>query len=188
MKKILTLLILICFLISCEKKGFNFSEEMIEKLAYENDNKDEIMPLNNFNFLDFYVVTDNNEIHLSFKSELWYIHNQYYSEEFTSFEKFLDAVLNKSFVIEKKRLKKITDFNSFKLSPEIEKEYAHLGLNSFLKKYSKKLSKRIILNRAIIKDGEYSTIAYILFQNGYDLSSDCYLGVAYIRKREDSFK
>jgi hypothetical protein len=58
-----------------------------------------------------------------------------------------------------------------------------------LKKYSKKLlSKRIILNRAIIKDGEYSTIAYILFVNGYDLSSDCYLGVAYITKRKDSFK
>lgn len=189
MKKILTLILLLCFLISCEKKESNFSEEMIEKLAQENDNKDEVISLNAFNFLDFYVVTDNNEIHQSFKGELRYIYNQYYSKEFTSFESFLDVVLNKSFVIEKKRLKKMTDFNSFKLSTEIEKEYTHLGFTSFLKKYSKKtFSKRLALNRKIIKEGEYSTIVYILFKNGYDISSDCYLGIDYIRKRENSFK
>jgi len=189
MKKILALLSLFCFLISCERKEPNFSKEMIEKLAFENDDKNQMISLNAINFLDLYVVTDNNEIHQSFKSELWYIHNQYYSEEFTSFENFLDAVLNKSFVLQKKRLKKISPFISFKLNPIIEKECTNLGFNNFLKKYSKEnVSKRPILNRAIIKEGEYSTIAYILFKNGYDLSSDCYLGVAYIRKREDTFK
>jgi hypothetical protein len=189
MKKILTLLMLFCFLISCKREKPNFSEEMIEKLAYEDDSKDGTVSLKAFNFLDFYVVTDNNEIHESFKGELWYIHNQYYSKEFTSFESFLDAILNKSFVLEKQRLKKITHFNSFKLKQEIEKEYAHLGFNSFLKKYSREtVSKRLALNRKIIKEGEYSTIVYILFKNGYDISSDCYLGIDYIRKREDSFK
>ncbi|WP_316636081.1 hypothetical protein [uncultured Flavobacterium sp.] len=189
MKKILTLLLLFCFLISCERKEPNFSKEMIEKLAHENDSKDEIISLKAFNFLDFYVVTDNNEIHQSFKSELWYIHNQYYSKEFTSFENFLDAVLNKSFILEKKRLKKNTDFSSFKLNSKIEKEYSDLGFNGFLKKYSREtVSKRLALNRKIIKEGEYSTVVYILFKNGYDISSDCYLAIDYIRKREDSFK
>ena len=189
MKKTVTVLMLFCLLISCERKEPNFSEEMIEKLAYEDDSKDGIVSLKAFNFLDFYAVTDNNEIHKSSKGELWYIHNQYYSDEFKSFESFLDAILNKSFVIKKKRLKKITHFNSFKLNPEIEKEYTHLGFNSFLKKYSKEtVSKRLALNRKIIKEGEYSTIVYILFKNGYDISSDCYLGIDYIQKREDLFK
>lgn len=70
-----------------------------------------------------------------------------------------------------------------------EKEYSNLGFDKFLKKYSKQtISKRSALNRAIIKEGEKSTIEYILFKNGYDISSDCYLGIDFIRKREDSFK
>lgn len=188
MKKIIFLL-LFFGLFSCERKEPNFSEEMIEKLAYESGNKNEIAPLKPFNFSDFYILTDNNEVHQTFKGELWYIHNKYYAKEFPSFKTFLDAVLNKSFVIKKKKLKKITDFESFKLNSKIEKEYSNLGFDEFLKKYSKETaSKRTALNRTIIKDGEYSTIVYILFKNGYDISSDCYLGIDYIKKREDLFK
>lgn len=189
MKKIITLLMLFCFLISCERKEPNFSEEMIEKLAYQSKSKDGIAPLKPYNFLNFYIVTDNNEIHQTFKGELWYIHNQYYSKEFTSYQKFLDAVLNKSFVIKKKRLKKITDFSSFRLNSEIEKECSNLGFDNFKKKYSKETaSKKIALNRHIIKDNQYLTIVFILFKNGYDISSDCYLGIDFIKKREDLFK
>lgn len=180
---------LFCFLISCERKEPNFSEEMIEKLAYQSKSKDGIAPLKPYNFLNFYIVTDNNEIHQTFKGELWYIHNQYYSKEFTSYQKFLDAVLNKSFVIKKKRLKKITDFSSFRLNSEIEKECSNLGFDNFKKKYSKETaSKKIALNRHIIKDNQYLTIVFILFKNGYDISSDCYLGIDFIKKREDLFK
>lgn len=140
-------------------------------------------------FLHFYVITDNNEIHQTFKGELSYIHNKYYSQEFTSYEKFLDAVLNESFILEKKRLKKITHFSSFKLNPEIEKEYSTLEFDRFLKKYSKETaSKRAALNRTIIKEDEYSTVVYILYKNGYDISFDCYLGIDFIKKREDLFK
>lgn len=189
MKKKLLLLILFCFLISCKRKESNFSKEMIKKLAYESNSKDGIITLNAYNFLNFYVLTDNNEILQSSKSELWYIHNQYYSKEFVSFENFLDAILNKSFALEKKRLKKITHFTSFKLDYKIQKEYSVLGFDKFFKKYSKETTaKRLALNRAIIKDGEYLTIAYFLYKNKYDISSDCYLAIDYLRKREDSFK
>lgn len=180
---------LFCFFSSCERKEPNFSKEMIKKLAYENDSKGGIISLNAYNFLDFYVLTDNNEIHQSSKSELWYIHNQYYSKEFVSFENFLDAILNKSFTLKKKRLKKITHFTSFRLNSKIQKEYSVLGFDKFLKKYSKETTaKRLALNRATIKDGEYLTIAYFLYKNKYDISSDCYLAIDYLRKREDSFK
>lgn len=189
MKKVITLLLLFCLLISCEKKEPNFSKEMIEKLAYEDHNKKDIISISTFSFLNLYVLTDNNEVHQCDKSELWYFHNQYYSKEFPSFEIFLDAVLNKSFIIQKKRLKKIVHFDSFKLNPEIEKEYSNLGFDEFLKKHSKEMaSKRLALNRLEINDNECLTVVYILFKNGYDISSDCYSGIDYIRKREDLFK
>jgi hypothetical protein len=177
-------------LISCEKKESNFSEEMIEKLTNHGEVKNGTIRLPPaVSFLDLYVHTNNKEILLTSVSELLFLYKGYYSEKFNSFNFFLDAVLNQEFVLDKRLFKKPTYLESFKLNINTQKEKTHLGFNSFLKKYSKKLlSKRIILNRAIIKDGEYSTIAYILFENGYDLSSDCYLGVAYIIKREDSFR
>jgi hypothetical protein len=192
MKKILSLLVLLCFLISCVKKKPNFSKEMINVLAGRGEIQEDgaiKLPPPSVTFLDIYIRTNDNEILLSSGAELFFFYKEYYSKKFDSYEDFLDTVLNQDFVLDKRLLKKPTYLESFKLNSNTEKEYADLGFSSFLKKYSKKLlSKRIILNRAIIKDGEYSTIAYILFVNGYDLSSDCYLGVAYITKRKDSFK
>ncbi len=77
----------------------------------------------------------------------------------------------------------------FKLNSKIENEYLNLGFDKFLKKYSKETaSKRLVLNRAVIKEGEHSTIAYFLYINKYDISSDCYRAIDYLSKREDSFK
>jgi hypothetical protein len=39
MKKIVTLLMLFCLLISCERKRYHFSEEMIERLAFHEKNR-----------------------------------------------------------------------------------------------------------------------------------------------------
>ncbi len=189
MKKILAVLLLFCFLISCENKEPNFSKEMIEKISYEDKRKDGIISLKAYNFLDFYVVTDNNEVHKTFIGELKYFYNYYYSKEFTSFQSFLDAVLNRSFVLEKKKLK-IVHFNSFKLSPKIEKEYKNQGFNTFLEKHSRTTLRKgeLELNKFDLKTDEYLTIAYILFINRYDLSSDCISGRDYVIKREDAFK
>jgi hypothetical protein len=191
MKKIITLLTLFCLLISCERKEPNFSKEMIKKLSHSGEVKKStiILPLASSSFLDLYVQTNNKEILLSSVGELLFLYRGYYSQKFDSFDDFLNAVLNHRFVLDKGLFKKPTYLESFKLNSNAEKEYARLGFNSFLKKYSKETaSKRIALKREIIKEGEYSTIAYILFKNGYDLSSDCYLGIDYIRKREESFK
>lgn len=191
MKKIITLLTLFCLLISCERKEPNFSKEMIKKLSHSGEVKKStiILPLASSSFLDLYVLTNNKEILLSSVGELLFLYRGYYSQKFDSFDDFLNAVLNHRFVLDKGLFKKPTYLESFKLNSNAEKEYARLGFNSFLKKYSKETaSKRIALKREIIKEGEYSTIAYILFKNGYDLSSDCYLGIDYIRKREESFK
>jgi hypothetical protein len=191
MKKIITLLTLFCLLISCERKEPNFSKEMIKKLSHSGEVKKStiILPLASSSFLDLYVQTNNKEILLSSVGELLFLYRGYYSQKFDSFDDFLNAVLNHRFVLDKGLFKKPAYLESFKLNSNAEKEYARLGFNSFLKKYSKETaSKRIALKREIIKEGEYSTIAYILFKNGYDLSSDCYLGIDYIRKREESFK
>ncbi|MFB3386087.1 hypothetical protein [Flavobacterium sp. LAR06] len=192
MKKISIILILFCFLISCEKKKPNFSKEMINVLADRGEIQDNgvvKLPPPPVTFLNIYIRINDNEILLSSSRELLFFYKDYYSTKFDSYEDFLDTVLNQNFVLDKKMLKKPTYLESFKLNSNTEKEYADLGFDSFLKKYSKEtVAKRLALNRKIVKEGEYSTIVYILFKNGYDISSDCYLGIDYIRKREDSFK
>lgn len=76
------------------------------------------------------------------------------------------------------------------MNSKIEKEYYSLGFDKFFKKYLKPSSRKYEpeLNKSDIKSDEYLTIAYLLFINRYDISSDCYRGKDYIVKREDSFK
>lgn len=185
MKKILTLLMLFCFLISCERKEPSFSKEMIEKLVFEDNG---LPP--SYLRLDLYVLTHNNEIHQTNNNELMFFYKKYYSKEFKSFNEFLNASLNDGFIFDKKVFKNNRDYlTSFKLNPKMEKEYSFLGFNKFLEKYSKVSSKKDELesNKSHLNSDEYSAFKYLLYINRYDVSSDCYLGIDYIRKREDSF-
>jgi hypothetical protein len=186
MKKIITLLTLFCLLISCEKKESNFSKEMIDKLIVENNG----LPSYYLSF-DLYVQTNNNEIHKTNNHELFAFFKQYYSRKFKTFNEFLDEVLNKNFVIDKRIFDKVIYLDSFKLNSKIENEYSGLGFNEFLKKYSKKTNKKnaeFELNKSIIEQDEYFTIVYLLYKNRYDIGVDCYIGKDYIRKREESIK
>ncbi|RBN51216.1 hypothetical protein [Flavobacterium psychrolimnae] len=184
-------LVLIFLLISCESKEPNFSKEIIRNFSESSEVNDTIIkvpPPISYQ-IDLYVKASDKEILLSSVSELLFIYKNHYFLEFDSFAKFLNAVLNQDYVLDNKVHNKKTYLESFKVNPNIEKDFNRLGIKGFLTKYSKETaSKRIALKREIIKEGEYSTIAYILFKNGYDLSSDCYLGIDYIRKREESFK
>ncbi|MCD0469533.1 hypothetical protein [Flavobacterium sp. JAS] len=193
MKKISIALILFCFFISCEKEKPNFSEGMIAVLADRGEVQDGglvRLPPPPVTFLALFIKTDSNEILLTSSDYLLDIYKQSYSNAFQSFKSFLNAVLNDGLIIiEKKVFKHVNYPKRFKLNSKIEKEYSDLGFDKFLKKYSKETdSKKLAINRANIKDGEYLTITYILFKNRYDISSDCYLGIDYITKREDSFK
>ncbi|WP_428230628.1 hypothetical protein [Flavobacterium sp.] len=189
MKKSLTLLMSLCFLISCERKEPNFSKEMIEKLAIEDKVDGSVLP-SVYTFVDLYVLTNNKEVHLSNNNELLFFYKEYYSKTIKSFEEFLNAVLNKEFVLDKGLFKNPAYLRSFKLNQKTETEYSDLGFDKFLKKYSKssKRKNEIELNKSNLKANEYLTVVYLLFINRYDVSSDCYLGIDYIRKREDSFK
>ena len=191
MKKIITLLTLFCLLISCERKEPNFSKEIIRNFSEPSEVNDTIIkvpPPISYQ-IDLYVKASDKEILLSSVSELLFIYKNHYFLEFDSFAKFLNAVLNQDYVLDNKVHNKKTYLESFKVNPNIEKDFNRLGIKGFLTKYSKiTASKRIALKREIIKEGERETIAYFLFKNGYDLSSDCYLGIDYIRKREESFK
>ncbi|WP_417942956.1 hypothetical protein [Flavobacterium sp. RS13.1] len=189
MKKIL-LLLLFCFLFSCEKKEPNFSEDMIEKLSVMQEYKDgELLP-SIYLGLDLYGLTKNNEVCKTNNHELFFFYKEYYFKKFKSFEDFLSAVLNKNFVLDKELFKKRIYLASFKLNPVIQKEYSDLGFDKFLKKYSKPSIRKdeLELNKSVIKTGGYSTIKYFLFLNRYDVSVDCYIGKDYISKREDAFK
>lgn len=74
--------------------------------------------------------------------------------------------MNNGFVIDKKIFKHPNYPKRFKLKIEIEKEYSLLGFYNFLKKYSKETkSKRLAINKAVMKDREYTTIAFLLFKN-----------------------
>lgn len=162
---------------------------MIKKLALKGKKTEGIINIRRFHSLNLYVLTSNSEIHESVNNELLYFYEEYYTKNFKSFEEFLDAVLNKEFILDKSKFENPDLLNSFKLNSKITKEYSNLGFHKFLKKHSKQLDKNsLILNNSNIKKDEYLTIIYLFYKNGYDISSDCYLGVDYIRKREDVIK
>ncbi|RKR10094.1 hypothetical protein C8C82_2065 [Flavobacterium sp. 81] len=164
---------------------------MIEILADRGEvkNDSEALPPPPIFFSDVYLLINSNEFVRLNENELFFFYKRYYSKKFKFFKGFLTAVLNDGFIIDERLFKDNNYPKRFKLNPKIEKVYSDSGFNEFFKKYSKETaSKRLALNRAAIKDDEYLTILYILFKNRYDISSDCYLGIDYIRKREDSFK
>lgn len=176
---------------SCERRESNFSEEMIEKLADRSEIKNDSMalPPPPIVFSNAYILIDSGEVAILNENELFFFYKRDYLKKIKSFKDFLNAALNDDLVLEKNIFKHANYPKRFKLNSKIEKEYSDLGFDKFLKKYSKEtVSKRLTLNRTNIKDGEYLTIAYILFKNGCDISSDCYLGIDYIIKRKDSFK
>lgn len=184
-------LLLFCLLFSCEGKKTNFSDEMIKMLANRGEMKNdkEALPPPPIFFSDAYLSVNDGEILRLEENELFFFYKRYYSTNFNSFKEFLNAVLNDGFSIERKIFTHAKYPLRFKLNSKIEKKYKDLGFEDFFKKYSKETaSKRLALNRSNINDGEYFTIVYFFFKNGYDISSDCYLGVDYIGKREDSFK
>lgn len=186
MKKILTLLILLCFLISCERKEPNFSEEMIEKLAYmQEDPKLGLLPSHYLSF-DLYVKKRGKEIYKTNNHDLFFYYKKNYSEECISFQKFLNAVLNQDFLLDEN----FDDKYYFKLNQKVEKEYISLGFDRFLKRYSEDNvgKEKLRLNKSIIKKNELSTIKYLLYKNRYDVGFDDYHATYYIWQREDSFK
>lgn len=73
MKKILTLLILFCFLISCERKESNFSEEMIDKLAIRDNAKEGLYVFIPYGFSDVYLMTNQNKIFMTTDNFLFMI-------------------------------------------------------------------------------------------------------------------
>lgn len=185
-------LFLFYFLISCERKESNFSGEMIKELALRGeikDDSDSLPPPPPIIFSDVYLLTNSGEIVLLDETELFSFYKKYYFKEFESFTDFLNAFLNDGFILDEKIFKHSKYPIRFKLNSKIEKEYLDFGFDEFFKKYSKSLLKHLILNKSNIKEGEYLSITYLLYMNGYDISSDCYLGVDYIRKRQvSSFK
>lgn len=189
MKKILTISIF-CLFISCVKKESNFSKEMIEKLSIMQEfERGQLLP-SIYLGLDLYGLTNNKEIYETNNHELFFLYQECYFNKFGSFEDFLNAVLNKDFVLDKKLFKKRMYLRSFKLNPAVERQYNNLSFDKFLKKYSKPSIRKdeLELNKSAIQSGEYLTIKYYLFLNKYDVSVDCYIGKDYIQKREDSFK
>ncbi len=191
MKRIV-LLLLVCFLFSCERKEANFSKEIIEMLADRGDTVNGFvrLPPPPSSFSNIYLSIKSNEIMLTNGDELFFFYKKYYSKEFKSFKSFLNEVLNKGFVFDNKLIKKTKYLQTFKVNPKIEKEYSSLGFKNFLEKYSKSSSRKgkVELNKSNLKNDEYLTIAYLLYINRYDISQDCYIGKDYICKREDFFK
>ncbi|GGF01442.1 hypothetical protein GCM10011518_08580 [Flavobacterium limi] len=165
---------------------------MIEMLSERGElkNNREALPPPPISFSDVYLLTNNDEVVVLNENELFFFYKKDYSTKFKSFKEFLNAVLNNGFVVEKKMFKHPNYPRRFKLNSKIKKEYSSLGFNAFLKNYSKSSRRKGVmeLNKSIIKSEEYLTITYLLYKNRYDISTDCYLGKDYIRKRKDAFK
>lgn len=181
---------LLCFLISCEKKDSNFSEEMIEKLAiHDDDEKDGIMTINNYSFINVYIKTNEDEIFVTNGEFLYQSYKLYYQKKYKTFKEFLEVILDKDYVFDASN-EKIILLQNFKLNSKIYKEFNSLGLEKFLKKYSKASSTKgiIELNNSIIETDEYSTIQYLLYLNRYDISFDDPHVRYSVIKREDYFK
>ncbi|WP_264552739.1 hypothetical protein [Flavobacterium sp. N2038] len=188
MKKIIPLIILFCLLISCERKEPNFSEEMIEKLALRDNEKDELYAFIPYGFSDVYLMTNHNDIFMTTENFLYASYKLYYSKSYKSYKIFLETFLDEDFVFDENS--RLIIEKKFKLNKKIQKEYTQLGFEKFLKKYSKPSYNKgqFELKKAIIESEEYSTISYLLYLNRYDISFNDPQVRYYIRKREDSFK
>ena len=103
--------------ISCDNKEERFSDKMIEELIVLKENNDIPPPKS---LLDIYVLSDNSEIMLTDNYSLYKFYNHYYYKEFKALKEFLNEVLNKDFVIEKKFFKNQFYLKSFKLNRNIE--------------------------------------------------------------------
>lgn len=189
MKKVITLLTLFCLLISCERKEPNFSEEMIEKLAFRDDRKDAPVTINKYSIIDLYIRTNEDEIFVTNGEFLYQSYKLYYQKKYKTFKEFLEIVLTEDYVFDESSQKMILSQN-FKLNSKIEKQYDSLGFDEFLKKYSRPSfsEKEDELNNLIIKPEEFFTISYILYLNRYDLRLNDIQGRYFILEREDSFK
>lgn len=189
MKKILALLILLCLLISCERKEYNFSKEMIEKLAIHDEGKSEVVTINKYSFIDLYIRTNEDEIFITNGESLYQSYRLYHQNKYKKFKDFLKIVLSKDYVLDASK-QKIILLQNFKLNSKVYKEYNQVGFDEFLKKYSE-LSVRkneLQLNRSNLNRDEYLTVKYLLYLNRYDVSRDDMHAKDYIKKREDSFK
>lgn len=185
MKKIVTVVILFCLLISCERKEPNFSEEMIEKLSHRDKSRDKFYTPIPYPFSDVYLMTNKNEILATDENSLHASYKLFYLNEYKSYKMFLETFLDKDFVFDEKS--KLIFFRKFKLDSKMEKEYAELGFDKFLEKHSKSRKGELELNKTNLKNYEYSTIVYLLYINKYDLSQSCLNGRDYIIKREKLF-
>lgn len=174
---------LFCFLISCERKELNFSEEMIDKLALRDNEKEGLYVFIPYKFSDVYFITNRNEIFMTTENFLYASYKLYYSKKYKSYKIFLETFLNENFVFNENS--RFIIEKKFKLDNNIQKEYAQLGFEKFLKKHSKTSFRKdeLELNTSDLKTDEYFTIKYLLYINKYDVSSDCLIGVDYIIKR-----
>lgn len=188
MKKIVTVVILFCLLISCERKEPNFSEEMIEKLARRDNEKDGLAVFIPYGFSDVYLMTNHNRVFMTTENGLYASYKLFYSKKYKSFKIFLETFLDKDFMFDENS--RLIIEKKFKLNNKIQKEYAQLGFEKFLKKHSKTSFRKdeLELKTSDLKTNEYFTVKYLLYINKYDISSSCLVGRDYIRKREDSFK
>lgn len=186
MKKIISLLMLFCLLISCERKEPNFSEEMIEKLSLMKEDEELGLLPSRYLTLDLYILTSDKQICRTNNHDLFLFFKKYYSKKHKSFDSFLNAVLNENMIL----IKKPNYWYNFKLNQKIEKEYFALGFDKFLKKYSEQSNRenQTELKKSIIQSEEYATISYLLYLNRYDISFDDPHVRYSIIKREDSFK
>ncbi|MFQ6600354.1 hypothetical protein [Flavobacterium sp. C3NV] len=189
MKKNIILLMLFCFLISCERKEPNFSKEMIEKLAIHDEGKGEVVTINKYSFIDLYIRTNEDEIFITNGESLYQSYKLYHQKKYKTFKDFLEIVLSEDFVLDASK-QKIILLQNFKLNSKVKKEFESLGIDEFLKKYSKpSLSENEDeLNSLIIKPDEFFTISYLLYLNRYDLKVDDIHARYSIIKRENSFK
>lgn len=186
MKKFLALFLIVLMFFSCQRQQDAFSAQMIQKLSTIEDEVPSV-----YNSLDLFIMINDSMIVQRSINDLFRNYKENYSEEFKSFDVFLDEVLNKDFKLSRKTNDKLLYLDGFTLNMHIKKEYDKIGFENFLKKYSKNGSRNDIeleLNKASIKEEEYLSIAYLLYKNRYDIAKDCYLGKDYIVMREERFK
>ena len=92
MSKLLTLILILFSINSCQKKEHNFSDAMIEKLAVETN---EIPSQYGF---DLYLKTVDNRIFLTDNNYLFKMYQKHYKKDFPTFKVFLNEVLNNNYV------------------------------------------------------------------------------------------
>lgn len=183
-KNIITLIVFLLSIISCQKRECIIADNFIEKLSEGNYKSTSL-----YGYIPVFVLTDGGEVIETNSANLSYIYEHHYSKSFKKFSSFLKEILNQKIKISKSNFAGVP-YESFVIDANIEKIYKNNNFNSFFKEFVKipnLKNDRYLLKIKNLDKSQIMSISYFLYLKGYHVKIDDLRAECYVLKREELF-